>query len=511
VSRATRAGWERIRGLPWARFGAGSIAAAAGVALTFVLRALGLGMFLPELAVDFAVNVIPGGLESFFIRTMGGGAKALAVLASLAAVLAAGGLLALPYRRVQGWLGNRWLVLAAYAAGTAAATLLLAVPLLGGGIAGAATSAGWGFATFSQVLGAILYAAVLDYWLVDVAAHYPEGFHLSRRQFIAAGLGAIAAAGVAFYGLSAGVVARARLAFASVEEMFAKERTPTAEFYTVTKNVIDPEVDAGSWRLEVDGLVAVPRTYGYADLEARSAEEEFVTLECVSNEVGGDLIGNATWSGIALADLLADVGADPAADWVALTCADGYTAGIPLAKALDRRTIVALRMNGFPLTRAHGAPARIIVPGLYGMFHAKWLTRISLVQGEFLGFWQRKGWTNRGAIRTTAIIATPRPDTVVTGPTTIGGVAFAGDRGVSRVEVSTDGGATWAPATLKAPALSETAWVLWTFPFDPSEGGAYRVLVRAYDRASVPQEASAAPPFPDGSAGYDSITILVSR
>jgi len=245
---------ERLRRLPWARFGAGAVAAGAALALTFLLRALGLGMFLPELAVDFAVNVIPGGLESFFIRTMGGGAKALAVLASLAAILAAGGVLALPYRRVQARIRNRWLVLGAYAVGSAGATLLLAVPVLGGGIAGASTSVGWGFATFSQALGGVLYAAVLDYWLVDVAAHYPEGFHLSRRQFLAAGVGTIALAALAFYGLSAGVVARARLAFASVEEMFAKELTPTAEFYAVTKNVMDPDVNADAWSLAIDGL-----------------------------------------------------------------------------------------------------------------------------------------------------------------------------------------------------------------------------------------------------------------
>lgn len=508
---AARTDWRAILAhVPWMRMAAGAAAGGASLALSFILRLLGLGAFLPELAVDLAVGVVPGGVESFFIRTMGEGAKALAVLVAVLAFLTAYAMGAVPYRRIERALRNRWLVLGAYAGATTVVLLFAVVPLLGGGILAARTAVGPGFGSFGVLLSSWLYAAVLDYFLVDVASRHPAGFSPSRRHFLVAGGLAVVAVALAFYGLGSLAARKGRLAFATVAEMFAKEVTPTEEFYVVSKNLMDPTVDPAAWRLTVDGLVANPRTWTLADLETRADSENHVTLECVSNEVGGNLISTAPWRGIRLADLLADARPDASADWVALTCADDYSVGIPLTKALDPRTILALRMNGEPLNPRHGAPARIVVPGLYGMFHAKWVTRITLVQGEYLGFWQRRGWTNRGAIRTTAIIATPRPDATVTGPTTIGGVAFAGDRGISRVEVSVDGGSTWTEAALKTPALSGSTWVLWTHPFDPPEAGVYRILARAVDGSGTAQEASAAPPFPDGAAGVDSITLLVA-
>src|SRR5206468_4563071 len=202
-----------------------------------------------------------------------------------------------------------------------------------------------------------------------------------------------------------------------------------------------PAVDASRWQLSIGGLVSNPTTYSYADLQALATIDEFVTLECVSNEVGGNLISMAEWTGVRLALILQSAGIDPTADWIVFTCADGYTAGIPIAKAMEPSALVAIYMNGGRLVTAHGYPARIIVPGLYGMFHAKWVTKIEAVQGEFRGYWQQKGWTNsddgNGRIHTVAIIATPADNAVVGGAVTVGGVAFAGDRGISRVEVST--------------------------------------------------------------------------
>jgi len=237
--------------------------------------------------------------------------------------------------------------------------------------------------------------------------------------------------------------------------------------------------------------------------------EEFVTLECVSNEVGGNLISTASWKGVRLSSLLQTAGLDPKADWIVFTCADGYTAGIPLAKAMDPSTIVAVLMNNDQLTTAHGFPARIIVPGLYGMFHAKWLTKIEATQGEFLGYWQQKGWTNRGQIHTTAIIATPADNAVVGSSVTIGGVAFAGDRGISAIEVSTDGGLTWNPAAPQLPPKSNLTWVLWRYDWAAPRSGSFRIFARARDGTGTLEESSVAPPFPNGSAGYDSITLLV--
>jgi len=506
--------WAFIRHLPWYRFAAGALAGGAGLLVTFFMRAFGLGVFLPEVAVDFVVGRIPGGIESFFIRTLGEGAKLLALLTALAVFLVLPGIYATLFRRIQRWLKNRWLVMAFYTFSSAGIVLLVILPILDAGFLGSNTSVGAGFAVFSQVIGYWLYAALLDHVLVDVAAEYPEGFSLSRRQFIIGTIGAVAVAALTIYGLGSLISKKGRLVFASVAEMFSKEQTPTSEFYVVTKNVIDPAVDASRWQLSIGGLVSNPTTYSYADLQALATIDEFVTLECVSNEVGGNLISMAEWTGVRLANLLQSAGADSTADWIVFTCADGYTAAIPIAKAMDPSTLVAVYMNGGPLATAHGYPARIIVPGLYGMFHAKWVTKIEAVQGEFRGYWQQKGWTNsddgNGRIHTVAIIATPADNAVVGGAVTVGGVAFAGDRGISRVEVSTDGGSTWTDASLKGP-MSGLTWVLWTFPWTPPRGGSFRIVARASDGGGVLQDSATAPPFPNGASGYDAITLLVSQ
>jgi len=513
-------GWKNfrafIRRLPWYRFAAGVVAGGAGLLVTFFMRAFGLGVFLPEIAVDFVVGRIPGQVESFFIRTLGEGAKLLALLTALAVFLVLPGIYATLYRRVQRWLKNRWLVMAFYTFSSAGIVLLVILPLLDTGFFGSNTSVGPGFAAFSQVIGYWLYAALLDHLLVDVAAEYPEGFSLSRRQFIAGTIGAIAVAALTVYGLGSLISKKGRLVFASVAEMFSKEQTPTSEFYVVTKNVIDPTVDAGRWQLSISGLVSNPTTYSYPDLQALATVDEFVTLECVSNEVGGNLISMAEWTGVRLATVLQSAGVDPSPDnWIVFTCADGYTAAVPIAKAMDPNTLVAIYMNGGPLATAHGYPARIIVPGLYGMFHAKWVTKIEAVNAEYLGYWQQKGWTNsdpgKGRVHTVAIIATPPDNTVVGGTVEIGGVAFAGDRGISRVEVSADGGATWSDATLYPRMGRGLTWVLWTINWTPPRSGSFRIVARAYDGAGVLQDATTAPPFPNGALGNDSITLLVSQ
>lgn len=510
--------WRRaraaLRRLPWYRFAAGAIAGGAGLLLSLILRLYGLGVFLPEVAVDFVVGRIPGAIEAFFIRALGEGAKVLALFTAVAVFLILPGFYATLFRRVQAWLGNRWLVIAFYTFSAAGIVLLGILPLLGAGFLGADRPAGAGFATLSQLVAFWIYAALLDYFLVDVASRHPEGFSLSRRQFLAGGVAAIAFAVLAFYGLANLAARTGRLVFASVEEMFAKEVTPTSEFYVVTKNVIDPDIDPAGWRLSVGGMVSNSAEYDLAALEALAAStdstgsEEVVTLECVSNEVGGNLISTATWRGVRLSALLVAAGLASAADWVVFTCADGYTAGIPKDRAMDPTTLVAIEMNGARLERVHGKPARIIVPGLYGMFHAKWLTAIDATRGEYLGFWQQKGWTNRGQVRTTAIIATPRDSAVLEGAVAIAGVAFAGDRGISRVEVSTDGGASWTEATLH-PRGSDLRWTLWTFDWTPGRSGSFRIVARAVDGLGTPQERNPSPPFPDGAAGYDAITLLV--
>ena len=506
-----------LRRLPWNRFFAGIAAGAAALLVTLIMRLLGLGVFLPEAALDFVITRIPGPIETLFIGTLGEGAKGLGFVSTLVAVELAFGLGALAFHRIEALVHHRAAVIGVYTVGSAALVLLVVLPVLGAGIAGSQTEAGAPFAVLSQLIGGWIYAAFLDYFFVDLASRHPDGFNPSRRQFLmgaAAGLGVLAFAYIAF---SEAVVRPARLAFGSFADLLAKEVTPTSEFYVVTKNLIDPVVDASTWNLTVDGLVATPLTLDYASLQSKidsgtlPSAEEHATMECVSNEVGGNLIGTAKWTGVRLGDLLQLAGIESAADWVEFSCADGYTVAIPVAQATDPATLFVLRMNDEKLEGRHGGPARIVVPGKYGMFSAKWVNRVTAIQGEYLGFWQQKGWTNDGRIRTEALIASPPDGSVVAGSGTIGGFAISAADGISRVEVSTDGGSSWSAAQLLSPIDPKLTWVLWKFPWTPPSGGAYRILARAYDGNGVVQSGAVAPPFPDGASGYDSVTLLVSR
>ncbi len=505
-----------LRRLPWNRFFAGIAAGAAALLVTLIMRLLGLGVFLPEAALEFVITRIPGPLETFFIGTLGEGAKGLGFVSALVAVEVAFGLGALAFRRIDALVHNRAAVIGIYTVGSAALVLFAVLPLLGAGVAGSQTDAGAAFAVLSQLIGGWIYAAFLDYFFVEVASRHPDGFNPSRRQFLmgaAAGLGVLAFAYVAF---SEAVVRPARLAFASIADLLAKEVTPTSEFYVVTKNLIDPVVDASTWNLTVDGQVATPLTLdkqslqSKIDLGALPSAEEYATMECVSNEVGGNLIGTAKWTGVRLADLLQLAGIESTADWVEFTCADGYTVAIPRAQAVDPATLFVLQMNDAPLEGRHGGPARIVVPGKYGMFSAKWVNRVTAVQGEYLGFWQQKGWTNDGRIQTEALIASPADGSVIAGAGTIGGFAISAADGISMVEVSTDGGSTWSAAQLRTPKDPKLTWVLWTIPWTPPSGGAYRILARAYDGNGIVQSGAVAPPYPNGASGYDSVTLLVS-
>ena len=508
--------WAHVRKLPWNRFFAGLVAGAAALVLTLIMRVLGLGVFLPELALDAVITRIPGSVESFFIGSLGEGAKGLGLVIALTAVEAAYGLGAVVYRWIEAHVRWRYGVVLLYILATAAIILFLVLPVFGDGFAGSQTSAGVLFAVLSQLLGAWVYASALDYFLVDVAARHPEGFSPSRRQFVTGAVAALGSLALAFTTFSSTVVQPGRLLFGSLQELLAQEVTPTADFYVVTKNAIDPVVDPATWSLTVDGLVTSPLSLSYAELKSRiqggslPAAGEYATMECVSNEVGGDLLGTARWDGVRLGDLLQAAGLESMADWIEFSCVDGYTVAIPRSKAMDPATLVVVDMNGAPLEGRHGGPVRVVVPGKYGMFSAKWLNRITAVQGEFLGFWQQKGWTNDGPIATEALIAIPTAGSVVSGTVVVGGFAVSAADGVSKVEVSTDGGSTWTEAQLRAPKDPKLTWVLWTYAWTPAHGGAYDITARAYDGNGVAQTAAVSPPFPNGATGYDRITLLVS-
>ncbi|MGH9823072.1 MAG: molybdopterin-dependent oxidoreductase, partial [Blastocatellia bacterium] len=285
----------------------------------------------------------------------------------------------------------------------------------------------------------------------------------------------------------------------------ALETTPTADFYEVSKNPSDPEVDERRWKLEIAGLVETPLTFTYEQFKSLPYVEEYATLECISNEVGGSLISNALWRGVPLRNILQTAGLKPGLVKIVVRAIDGYSDSIPLDRAMQEGTMLAYLINGASLPHSHGFPLRLIVPGIYGMKNVKWITRIEAVDYDFKGYWQRRGWDDRAEYKTMSRI--DAPDSTVRGTGTIAGIAFAGDRGVSKVEVSSNAGATWEPAEIK-PALSRFTWVLWSKDWKPPGPGTRQVIVRATDGKGVTQTSDHAPPIPDGSSGYDGRAIL---
>jgi len=281
------------------------------------------------------------------------------------------------------------------------------------------------------------------------------------------------------------------------------EITPVGQFYTVSINLWDPRIDYRNWTLEISGLVERPLTIDYQQLTHHPhSVEAFVTLTCVSNEVGGSLAGNAKWRGVRLRDLLEEAGVKPGAVDLVMEAYDNYTDSIPIEKAMHPDTLLVYEMNGEPLRPQHGFPARLIVPGIYGMKNVKWIRRLRVVDYDFKGYWARRGWSDTAVIKTWSRIDVPTGAQLRAGePLIIGGVAFAGDRGVSAVEVSVDGGQTWMPAELKEP-LGPYAWRLWAVPWTPDAPGSAELVVRAIDGTGQVQTETVAPPLPDGASGW---------
>jgi DMSO/TMAO reductase YedYZ molybdopterin-dependent catalytic subunit len=288
------------------------------------------------------------------------------------------------------------------------------------------------------------------------------------------------------------------------------EVTPNRLHYTVDESIIDPSIDRRSWRLRVDGLVGRPVSLGYDELLAMPATEQYVTLQCVSNLVGGDLVSTAKWTGVPLRRVLERAGGPGGgAVRVVFHAVGGYTDSLPLAKALEPTTVVAYGMNDRSLPRAHGFPARIIAPGIYGMKNVKWLERIEVVDYDYRGYWQRSdGWDNIAEIKTASRIDVPAELTSAGAAGVVAGLAWAGDRGIRRVEVSLDGGASWLPATLRRE-LARAAWRQWRLPLPQGVRGRRTFEVRAVDGRGALQTATEAPPHPSGASGYDRVDVVL--
>jgi len=337
---------------------------------------------------------------------------------------------------------------------------------------------------------------------------------IGRRALILSGLGVLLAGG------GAALIRKLyRAATFSYDGTQYKGRivrpiTPNDLFYCVTKNVIDPRVNRDLWHLEVDGFVQNPKTYRFQDLNAFDVVEQETTLMCISNGLDAGLMSNAVWKGIVLGDLLDPAGPLAETQRVRLYGADNYTDTIPIEKALEPTTILAWGMNGVGLPHRHGYPLRAIVPGYFGEKHVKWLTRIELTGANAKGFYETQGWGPDFITPTRSRIDMPDHESrfslgQLRGPIVVKGIAFGGDRGISRVEISDDDGESWSDAKIIYPGTKLT-WALWSYDWKPDDADDYTLVVRATDGEGEVQEFEQdRSPF-SGVTGFHKIAVHIT-
>jgi len=371
----------------------------------------------------------------------------------------------------------------------------------------------------------LAFAAVVIFlyrWLAPrpalAARPVPVGEPAGRRAVVAgaAGLALAAGSGVLIRNLNE------RAAFSYDGLAYSgpgvEPIAPNGKFYTVTKNVVDPNVDVGVWRLEIGGLVEEPKSYSFEDLMNLASREQESTLMCISNQIGAGLMSNAVWQGIPLRDLLAASRPLDGAVEVFLNGADAYTDSFAFDKAMNPTTIVAFAMNGEPLPQRHGYPARVVVPGLYGEKNVKWVTRIEVVDYDARGFYEQQGWGPNFVIPTRSDIFGPRwvrrrgdnfVEPFAAGQMTIiRGRAFAGDRGIQKVEFSVDDGKSWRGVRIDYPGTNLT-WTFWSADWLPEEPGNYTLVSRATDGTGTPQPSETRGIVPQGATGYHRVVAKV--
>lgn len=512
--------------------GAGAVAMSISLLIRFYFG----GVFLPEVAVGALVTNTPGSVESVLVTNLQYLAKYSALTGAVAINLVLYGALGSLLSGVSGRkeYGDR---VSIYTFAAYGVLFILTVVAL----------------AFTQVISSpqplptvilTLLPPQLAYGIVLVAGERyapvqtgviceplkPVGrqgsggrkkFDRKRRLVIQAGVATAVAGVLLYYGVGLLFPKPGISRVGAVSAIQQQEVTPTGSFYRVDVNVFPPNVNSTGWTLPVTGLVSNPLTLNYDQLLAMESQEQYNTLECVSNNTDGDLISTAKFTGVKFSSILAQAGVKPEATYVVFKATDGYSVGIPITKAMDPGTILAYHINGEPLPAEHGFPARMIVPGFYGMMNCKWVTSIELVAETYQGYWQVRGWVNEAKYQTGSFVVTPGSaqvadrfgiagaPSVPLGMTPIAGVAFAGDRGIKKVEVSTDGGNTWTTASVQDP-LSGYTWVLWTAEWNPPATGNYSIAVRSTDGTGAVQTAVMAAPFPGGATGYAIVDVGVT-
>ena len=285
------------------------------------------------------------------------------------------------------------------------------------------------------------------------------------------------------------------------------EITSNENFYRIDINLRPPSVDGGEWRLSVTGLVDNPREFTLEEIRALPSVSQYITLSCISNQIGGDLISTSRWTGVRLMDFLDQVGLQADATALYIESVDGFYETVVMEDMMDERTLLVYEMNGEPLPAEHGYPLRIYIPNRFGMKQPKWIVRMEAVSEEREGYWVERGWSRTAIVRTTSVI-----DIAMDGQTggqtaRMGGIAYAGARGISKVEVQVDGG-DWQEAQLRVPPLSPLTWVQWRYEW-PAQAGRHTARVRAYDGSGELQLLEESPPHPDGATGVDSFDFDV--
>jgi DMSO/TMAO reductase YedYZ molybdopterin-dependent catalytic subunit len=359
----------------------------------------------------------------------------------------------------------------------------------------------------TNINGAAINGAAINRAAISISGQ------VTRREALAVAGGAaviLVAGAVATNRLIAGYLARSNLSYEghTVPESVMSAITPNNDFYIVSKNVLDPTVTVSRWRLQVDGLVGKPSSWTYDEVLKLPAETRAVTLECISNGIGGRLLSTAQWRGFPLKTLLERAGGVGAVEGkhVVFTGVDGYVTSLPLPALLEAGTLLAYQMNGETLPERHGFPLRAIVPGRYGEQSAKWVTRVEIADHEVKGFYQSQGWS-AAQLETIGQIDAPRKQASL-GEIPISGIAFAGIRGIQQVEVSVDGGVIWQRASLQPP-LSDQTWVFWQWTWRPTAPGMYTIVARATDGTGKLQTREKRGAVPNGATGWHEITMVV--